>query len=83
MLVIYRKPEISPEAFKEHYEKTHVPLLNSLAGDQFPKHFRNYVQRSSSSNETGAPGPTFPASVIFGQQQDFEYDCLTICEWES
>ena len=83
MLVIFRKPDISPEAFKEYYEEKHVPLLKSLAGNVFPTHIRNYVQRSSSSEETGTHGPTFPASVIFGTQADFEYDCLTICEWES
>lgn len=83
MLVIFRKPDISPEAFKEHYEEIHVPLLKSLAGNEFPKHTRNYVQRSSSSDEIGTHGPTFPASVIFGTQEDFPYDCLTICEWPS
>lgn len=67
-LIAYRKPGVSPSAFKKHYETSHIPLLQSLTGPLFPKsHTRKYTQRS----EDGT------ATVIVGDQESFPYDALS------
>lgn len=50
---------LTPAEFKHHYETSHVPLIQSLAGPLFPKsHTRFYIERKPQSQE---PSPT-PAS---------------------
>lgn len=73
----YRKPGISLEDFKKHYE-AHVELIKRLSGDDFPlSHKRNYIARSSVENTPeGATtrNATTPATVLVGQQSDFDFD---------
>jgi hypothetical protein len=43
----YRKSGTTPEQFKTYYERSHIPLVRELAGDDFPlSHTRYYVQRT-------------------------------------
>ena len=82
LVFAFRKPGLSPADFKTHYETRHVPLLKSLAGQDFPKsHVRRYLQRS----ELESPPPTaavddtsakYPATVMVGTQNDFGYDAF-------
>ena len=45
LLFITSKPSISHSDFKTHYETQHLPLLQSFAGELFPKsHKRHYRQ---------------------------------------
>jgi hypothetical protein len=73
----YRKPGISPEEFKKHYE-AHVDLVKRLAGEDFPiSHKRSYIARTAvDASPEGATtrNATTPASVIVGQQSDFDFD---------
>lgn len=69
LIFAYRKPGISPAEFKSHYESSHVPLVESIAGSLFPKsHTRHYIQR--------ADGADHPATVLVGSQADFGYDAI-------
>ena len=66
LLIIYRKPDLSPSAFKSHYEQVHVPL-RKLAGALFPlRHVRHYVARDERP-------PAHPATVLVGEPGDFGY----------
>lgn len=74
---VTRKPGLSPTAFKDHYENTHVPLLRSLAGPIFPlSHARHYLARDPAT-------PDHPAIVIFGAPEAFDYDAFAEVTFES
>ncbi|KAI0900632.1 EthD domain-containing protein [Annulohypoxylon nitens] len=61
-----RKAGTTPEAFKEHYENTHIPLIKSVAGSAFPvTHTRHYIHRAEGQ-----------AHVLLGTQGDFDYDVV-------
>ncbi|KAJ5092971.1 hypothetical protein N7456_008832 [Penicillium angulare] len=75
LLFAYRKPGLSPLQFKTHYEDIHVPLIKSLAGDDFPVlHSRRYLHRGNDLNDNNE----YPATVFVGDQDSFKYDA--ICE---
>ena len=86
-IVIYatRKPGTSPSQFKTHYEKNHVPLIRSLAGDKFPlSHTRHYIARTPGENATNDPTNSgHPALTFAGTQPDFDYDAFAILTWEN
>ena len=69
LLFITRRPDLTPEEFKSHWENKHVQLLKSIAGDKFPiSHTRTYIARPAEANAT------WPAAVLVGSQEDFSYD---------
>lgn len=71
LVFIYRKPGLSMEAFIEHYEKTHMPLLYELAGEHFPViHCRIYVDS------------TEPGAVHRGTPEHASYHCMALIEFE-
>jgi hypothetical protein len=77
LLFFSRKAGISPEDFKAHFEKNHIPLIQSLAGNAFPvKHTRMYITREADANGD------YPAQVIMGKQEDFDYDAIAQMEFE-
>ena len=68
LLFITRKPTLSPDEFRSHWDTIHVELLRSIAGEHFPMtHTRRYIART---NQDGA----WPASILVGAQEDFTYD---------
>ena len=79
---VYRKPGVSPAAFKSHYESRHVPLLQALTGPHFPNsHTRRYTQRSDTSSspplaEDDSKNAKYPATVLIGTQADFDYEAF-------
>lgn len=77
VIYAFRKPGIPLEEFKKHYE-AHVDLVKRLSGDDFPlSHKRSYIARSTvEAPPEGATtrNATTPASVIVGQQSDFDFD---------
>lgn len=76
LLLVYRLPSLTPTAFKNYYETTHIPLLKSLTGPLFPdSHTRHYISRTANTSGDNRNG-TYPAMVIIGTQQDFEYDAI-------
>ena len=75
-----RKPGMSFEAYKSHYETTHAPLVRRLVLDKpgGPLSFtRHYIQRDG-SGASGESSPSFP----FGGGEGWEYDCVTRTEWK-
>ncbi|KAI0475632.1 EthD domain-containing protein [Xylariaceae sp. FL0804] len=74
--LIYRKPDLTPEQFKDYYERNHMPLVRALTGDGFPlRHTRRYIPRT---RLTTGPGPhgAYPATVISGSPSEFGFDCI-------
>ncbi|MCJ1312479.1 hypothetical protein MMC25_006153 [Agyrium rufum] len=75
IIFVYRKPGLSPAAFKEHYENSHIPLLKSTAGTDSPlSHKWHCIQRAERADN--------PASVLVGTQADFQHDAYTVLEFE-
>ncbi|KAH7161516.1 EthD domain-containing protein [Dactylonectria macrodidyma] len=80
LMLGYRKPTLSPEEFYTHYENIHIPLVKSLAGASFPMlHTRRYIQRFGAKER----GDNFPALLLSGSQQDFDYDVIIELSFES
>lgn len=79
LIYAHRLPGVSPEDFKKHYE-VHIDLFKRLMGEDFPlSHRRVYLQRSTvdtAPEGASARNATTPATVIVGQQSDYDYDCL-------
>ncbi|XPS70833.1 hypothetical protein M3J09_003034 [Ascochyta lentis] len=45
-MFVTRKPGMTLEAFVDHYENKHIPLILEVLGDQAPvRHTRHYVKR--------------------------------------
>jgi hypothetical protein len=77
-MFIARKPGMSLEAFKDHYENKHVPLVLQVLGDEAPvRHTRHYLQRNPAAAEgDGVPPPL----LFFGDASTIDYDCITKVE---
>lgn len=73
----YRKPGMSTEDFKKHYE-AHVDLIKRLSGDDFPlSHKRTYMARQAveaAPEGATSSNATTPAVVLVGQQSEFDFD---------
>ncbi|KAJ5992800.1 hypothetical protein N7451_008524 [Penicillium sp. IBT 35674x] len=73
----YRKPGVSTEDFKKHYE-AHVDLIKRLSGDDFPlSHKRTYIVRQTVDvvpEGATSSNATTPAVVLVGQQSEFDFD---------
>ena len=41
MVVVYRRPDLTPEQFRQHFEQVHGPLAKNLPG--LKKYTQNYV----------------------------------------
>lgn len=68
---------MAPQDFQSYYEDTHVPLVKSLSGSQFPLfHTRRYIQRSPD------PVSNYAAVILSGTQEGFDYDVLTEMAFE-
>lgn len=81
-----RKPGMTPQDFKSHYEDVHVPLVKQMSADLFPiTHTRRYVSRpresstnpvneTNNSAETSSPsGPGYDAIIemVFENEETF------------
>lgn len=77
-MFITRKPGMSPEAFIDHYENKHLPLVREVFGDQAPvRHTRHYVKRAPA----GPEGDGFPPPLVFaGDAATIDYDCIVKVE---
>ncbi|KAL9612620.1 MAG: hypothetical protein Q9167_002790 [Letrouitia subvulpina] len=67
LLFLYRKPGLSFAEFKNHYENSHMPLLQSIGGSYFPKsHTRHYLPRPDGGS----------ADIMKGAKEDLDYDAM-------
>jgi hypothetical protein len=67
MLLLRRKPGMTFEQFKAHYETTHVQLAHQYVGHLITKYTRNYAVNYEGESLEGQ-NPGFAASP---------YDCIT------
>ncbi|KAL4901506.1 hypothetical protein BDW74DRAFT_181796 [Aspergillus multicolor] len=78
LALLTRKPGLSPSEFKAYYESTHIPLLKKLCGPYFALyHKRYYLPRNRADapgNNANITGAAYQATVLVGQQSDFEFD---------
>ena len=51
MVVVYRRPDLTPEQFRRHFEQIHGPLARNLPG--LKKYVQNYVGADSSRESPG------------------------------
>lgn len=79
LIFIFRKPGTTPDEFKIHYEKSHLPLVKSIGRSLLPiSHNRYYIKRSKVSEPANEQQKThYPASVLIGVQADFDYDVIS------
>jgi len=68
LVLTARRPDLTPDQFKHHYENVHIPLLRRLLGDAFPlTQERNYTPRSADGS----------VEALIGGG-DLAYDCVTV-----
>jgi hypothetical protein len=84
---IWRKLDITPAAFRKQYETIHMPLLQKVFGDLFPKsHTRHYIERKEVDNaaENDETGNAIWAPVLFQEAtpDDFDYDVIVVATFE-
>ena len=51
MVVVYRRPDLTPEKFRRHFEEVHGPLAKKLPG--LRKYVQNYASPDSSRESPG------------------------------
>ena len=68
-----RRPDLTPTAFRDYYEGTHVPLINSLVEPPLV-YKRNYLQRGDALTLDGGPAIGFDVVTeqVFADRDAFE-----------
>ncbi|KAL7624820.1 hypothetical protein AAE478_004034 [Parahypoxylon ruwenzoriense] len=78
LMLVYRRPDLSPQQFRKHYEEVHMPLTREVAGDTFPlTHIRRYIPRSTTPKNHSTDKDPYLAVVAGGNPFDVEVDCVT------
>lgn len=85
IVVFYtRRPDLSPDEFKDYMERVHVPIIKNLMGDVYPTYRRRYPQRveSGAGDRLGLPAackqtakPHSPI-VLVGSPDDLGWDMM-------
>ncbi|PVI07316.1 hypothetical protein DM02DRAFT_608867 [Periconia macrospinosa] len=84
IVFVTRKPTITPEAFKDYWENHHIPLLQSLTGDLFPReHKRLYFARAERKGFGGPANKDKPLLILRGSPEDFDFDATAELTWEN
>lgn len=80
LLFVTRKPGMSPEDFKNHYENVHIPLVKSMGSEAFPlTHTRRYLAKTK---EPWSEVYT-TSQILSGPPSAFEFDCIGELTYES
>jgi hypothetical protein len=82
-LYVRRNPDVTPQAFRDHYENVHMPLLQEILGRTFPKrHIRRYLARGPEAPHEAqtlpVPGTDAAATAQFFEQ----FDAVTEVGWD-
>ncbi|KAI1371359.1 hypothetical protein F4677DRAFT_313571 [Hypoxylon crocopeplum] len=78
LMLIYRRPDLTPNQFRKHYEEIHMPLTREVAGNTFPlSHTRQYIPRSAMPQDSPAGKERYLAIVAGGNPADVQVDCVT------
>jgi hypothetical protein len=70
--LLKRKPGISRQQFREHFERTHVPLAHKYLGHLFAEYRRSYPTETFSGGDPRQEGGGFGPV-------EWEHDCIS--EW--
>lgn len=75
---LWRKPGLTPDEFRHHYETIHIPLLLTLLGPAFPKsHTRFYLPRQLSTTYLAdTSNANYAPTIFLGSTDDFDYDAF-------
>ena len=75
---LWRKPGLTPDQFRHHYDTEHMPLLRNLLGPSFPEsHTRFYLPRQlSNPSSADASNTNYVPTVFLGDTDDFDYDAF-------
>lgn len=77
--LLTRKPSLSLDEFKDHYENKHVPLvLECIKGVEPQSHVRYYLKRNDASKDEAGIAPPL---VFAGDASTIDYDCITKIEF--
>ncbi len=81
IMLIPRKPGLTPAEFKDYYENHHVPLCLSVLDDTTKptRHSRYYIKRDASAQ---GDAPVAPPIMYIGTPSMVEFDCVTMVEFE-
>ncbi|CAI6340421.1 unnamed protein product [Periconia digitata] len=83
VIFVTRKPTITPDEFKDYWENHHIPLLQSLTGDSFPRqHRRQYLARIERKGFGGPANKDNPPLVLRGSPEDFDFDGIAELTWD-
>lgn len=83
IIFVTRKPTITSEEFRDHWENKHIPLLKSLTGPLFPlQHKRRYFARIERKGFGGPANRDHPPLVLRGSPEDFDFDGVAELTWE-
>lgn len=79
-MFVPRKPGLTVEQFKDHYENKHVPLVLKAMGEAKPlSHTRYYCQRNpAAQGDAEVPPPL----LFVGNPDTVDYDCITKIEFK-
>lgn len=82
-IFVPRKPGVPFEAFKDHYENKHIPVVLKSLGDSNDvkpiSHTRYFTQRNpAAQGDAEVPPPL----LYFGDPSTVDYDCITVVELE-
>ena len=82
-LFLTRKPTITSDQFRIHWEDTHIPLLKSLVGPLFPLHYKRlYFARTERMGFGGPANRDHPLFLLRGSPDNFDFDAVAELTWE-
>ncbi|KAH6616801.1 EthD domain-containing protein [Boeremia exigua] len=84
LLFVTRRPDLSPEAFRDHYENVHIPLAQRLCAGSWPYKFtRQYLARITRRGFGGPANPDRPPLLLRGDADVIDYDVVSEMTFES
>ncbi len=84
LLFVTRRPDLSPEEFRQHYENVHIPLAQRLCAGHWPSQFtRQYLARITRRGFGGPANPDRPPLLLRGDAQVIDYDVVSEMTFET
>ncbi|KAI1752692.1 EthD domain-containing protein [Xylaria castorea] len=85
MTFLTRKSGVTPEQFRDYYTGSHLPMFRQLVGSHFPvRHTQRYIHRTEARGDSKNTrrNRSTPASILVGDQSDFDYDVIATMEFK-
>ncbi|KAK3203104.1 hypothetical protein GRF29_112g201264 [Pseudopithomyces chartarum] len=86
ILLLTRKPHLTPSEFKSYFENQHLPLVKSLFGPLCPVPKRRFYlartdDNTATNNSTNNVPPLYTPWLLKGDPASVDFDCITELEW--